>query len=79
MLLKDVVSIPLFQERMTMARTIKLYKVEPQPKIEGLRPMEKEDVSQVWLRLSSIAFFCVTEKSPTIGQALAIAVDSPLK
>merc|ERR1712032_429792 len=33
--------------RMTMARTIKLYKVPDQPQIPGMRKMEKKDVPRV--------------------------------
>lgn len=35
------------QPRMTMARTIKLYKLADQPKTPGIRPLEKRDVPQV--------------------------------
>lgn len=33
--------------RMTMARTIKLYKLPDKPETPGLRPMEEKDVPQV--------------------------------
>jgi glycylpeptide N-tetradecanoyltransferase len=35
------------QPRMTMARTIKLYKVPDSPQIPGIRPMQAKDVPQV--------------------------------
>ena len=35
------------QHRMTMARTIKLYKVDAETNIQGLRPMTTTDVAQV--------------------------------
>jgi len=34
--------------RMTMARTIKLYKVPEQPQLPGIRPMEKQDMPRVF-------------------------------
>jgi len=34
--------------RMTMARTIKLYKVPEQPQLPGMRPMEKKDMKRVF-------------------------------
>ena len=45
------------QNRMTMARTIKLYKLEAETDIPGLRPMTKTDVSQV----------CLHPKNPRMG------------
>merc|ERR1712118_259212 len=38
--------------RMTMARTIKLYKVPDQPQLPGMRPMEKKDMRQVFELIS---------------------------
>lgn len=35
------------QPRMTMARTIKLYKLPDMPRTPGIRPLEKRDVPQV--------------------------------
>ena len=34
------------QPRMTMARTIKLYKLPDKPRTPGIRPLEKRDVPQ---------------------------------
>lgn len=39
--------------RMTMARTIKLYKVAEEPSTPGIRPMEKKDVPQVTVLLTN--------------------------
>ncbi|DBB08722.1 hypothetical protein WJX82_007365 [Trebouxia sp. C0006] len=41
------------QPRMTMARTIKLYKLPDKPKTPGIRPLEKRDVPQVTRLLST--------------------------
>merc|ERR1712048_1290473 len=40
-------------QRMTMARTIKLYKLPEQPQILGMRLMEKKDVAKVQEILST--------------------------
>eukprot|EP00747_Dinoflagellata_sp_TGD_P157684 gnl/TRDRNA2_/TRDRNA2_177759_c6_seq2.p1 gnl/TRDRNA2_/TRDRNA2_177759_c6~~gnl/TRDRNA2_/TRDRNA2_177759_c6_seq2.p1 ORF type:complete len:373 (+),score=88.27 gnl/TRDRNA2_/TRDRNA2_177759_c6_seq2:499-1617(+) len=39
--------------RMTMARTIKLYKVPDSPQLPGIRPMEKKDVRRVFELISA--------------------------
>ncbi|KAL0041757.1 hypothetical protein WJX79_003570 [Trebouxia sp. C0005] len=41
------------QPRMTMARTIKLYKLPDMPRTPGIRPLEKRDVPQVTRLLST--------------------------
>lgn len=38
--------------KMTMARTIKLYKLPDAPATSGLRPLEKKDISSAWKLLS---------------------------
>jgi len=45
------------QPRMTMARTIKLYKLPDKPKTPGIRPLEKRDVPQV----------CVSQYMQAVG------------
>ena len=37
----------LVQPRMTMARTLKLYKLPDKPKTPGIRLLEKKDIPQV--------------------------------
>lgn len=34
--------------RMTMARTVKLFKVPEKPQLRGIRPMQEKDVKRVW-------------------------------
>ena len=43
----------MLQPRMTMARTIKFYKLPEEPLTPGLRPMETRDIPQVQKLLNS--------------------------
>lgn len=43
----DIWRCAAVQPRMTLARTLKLYKLPEQPVTEGLRPLEPKDVPKV--------------------------------
>lgn len=45
----------LLQPRMTMARTLKLYKLPDKPKTPGIRLLEKKDIPQVWFLVLPIS------------------------
>ena len=42
------------QPRMTLARTLKLYKLPEQKATKGLRPLESKDVSQVCFQVQRL-------------------------
>ncbi len=68
---------------MTMARTIKLYKLPDKPKTPGIRPLEKRDVPQVCAspytqavsaHAQSITSFCFRYVSTGCGLVQAVTV-----
>ena len=47
----DKVIVICLQPRMTMARTLKLYKLPDKPKTPGIRALQKKDIPQVTSRI----------------------------